>query len=170
MQASGSIRCIPKPFPDSIIGTDARIRLYLASSSMRWAFNVCSIDLYNIQYSIYLYRIYSSVALIFLLFSSENKIKDILKEAMQKGYIESRLILLVLVGVAGSGKTLKELLQQIRSCSGSGKLLDVDWVYIVDSGGQPQFREMLPHFMYDSSAFIMMQKLNESLRKKTRGG
>ena len=60
-----------------------------------------------------------------------------------------------------------ELLQQIRSCSGSGKLLDVDWVYIVDSGGQPQFREMLPHFMYDSSAFIMMQKLNESLGTAT---
>ena len=60
-----------------------------------------------------------------------------------------------------------ELLQQIRSSSGSGELLDVDWVYIVDSGGQPQFREMLPHFMCDSSAFIMMQKLNESLGTAT---
>ena len=56
-----------------------------------------------------------------------------------------------------------DLLQKINSSSGSGKLLDVDWVYIVDSGGQPQFREMLPHFVHDSSAFIMMQKLNESL-------
>ena len=60
-----------------------------------------------------------------------------------------------------------ELLQQIRSSSGSGELLDLDWVCIVDSGGQPQFREMLPHFMCDSSAFIMMQKLNESLGTAT---
>ena len=57
----------------------------------------------------------------------------------------------------------QDLLQNIGSSCGSGKLMDVNWIYIVDSGGQPQFREMLPHFMHDSSAFILMQKLNESL-------
>ena len=56
-----------------------------------------------------------------------------------------------------------DMLEKISSSSCSGKLLDVDWVYIVDSGGQPQFREMLPHFVRDCSAFVMMQKLNESL-------
>ena len=60
-----------------------------------------------------------------------------------------------------------DFLQQIGSSSGSGKLLDVDWVYIVDSGGQPQFREMLPHFIRDCSAFVMMQKLNEKLGSTT---
>ena len=60
-----------------------------------------------------------------------------------------------------------DLLQQIRNSSGTGSFFDMEWVYIVDSGGQPQFREMLPHFMYDSSAFVMMQKLNESLRSTT---
>ena len=61
----------------------------------------------------------------------------------------------------------RDLLQQIHNSSGTGSFFDMDWVYIVDSGGQPQFREMLPHFMYDSSAFLMMQKLNESLRSTT---
>ena len=56
-----------------------------------------------------------------------------------------------------------DMLEKISSSLGSGNLLDVDWVYIVDSGGQPQFREMLPHFVRDCSAFVMMQKLNESL-------
>ena len=26
-----------------------------------------------------------------------------------------------------------------------GKLMDVDFLYLLDSGGQPAFREMLPH-------------------------
>ena len=56
-----------------------------------------------------------------------------------------------------------DMLEKISSSSGSGKLLDINWVYIVDSGGQPQFREMLPHFVRDCSVFVMMQKLNESL-------
>ena len=43
------------------------------------------------------------------------------------------------------------------------KLMEVDFVYLLDSGGQPPFREMLPHFVKHSSAIVLMQKLNERL-------
>ena len=45
----------------------------------------------------------------------------------------------------------------------SRKLMDVDFIYLVDSGGQPPFREMLPHFVQKASAIVLMQKLNERL-------
>ena len=45
----------------------------------------------------------------------------------------------------------------------SRKLVDVDFIYLVDSGGQPPFREMLPHFVQRASAIVLMQKLNERL-------
>ena len=43
------------------------------------------------------------------------------------------------------------------------KLMDVNFIYMLDSGGQPPFREMLPHFVQQASAIVLMQKLNESL-------
>ena len=45
----------------------------------------------------------------------------------------------------------------------SQKLMDVDFIYLVDSGGQLPFREMLPHFVQKASAIVLMQKLNERL-------
>ena len=57
----------------------------------------------------------------------------------------------------------QKLMQRISKSSGCKKLMEIDFVYILDSGGQPPFREMLPHFVYESSAFVLMQKLNESL-------
>ena len=45
----------------------------------------------------------------------------------------------------------------------SQKLRDIDFIYLLDSGGQPPFREMLPHFVQQSSAIVLMQKLNERL-------
>ena len=44
-----------------------------------------------------------------------------------------------------------------------GKLMDVDFLYLLDSGGQPAFREMLPHFVQKAAAIVLMMKLNESL-------
>ena len=44
-----------------------------------------------------------------------------------------------------------------------GKLMDVDFFYLLDSGGQPAFREMLPHFVQKAAAFVLMLKLNERL-------
>ena len=43
------------------------------------------------------------------------------------------------------------------------KLMDVDFLYLLDSGGQPPFREMLPHFVQKADATVLMLKLNERL-------
>jgi len=51
----------------------------------------------------------------------------------------------------------------ISQPSGSRKLLEVDWAYIVDSGGQPQFHEILPAFIHYASACVFITKLNEPL-------
>ena len=44
-----------------------------------------------------------------------------------------------------------------------GKLMDVDFLYLLDSGGQPPFREMLPHFVQKADTIVLMLKLNETL-------
>ena len=63
----------------------------------------------------------------------------------------------------------QELLKKLKSSSTSqtkrGKLLDVDWIYIVDSGGQPQFREMLPILVKMATACVLTLKLNVPLGK-----
>ena len=57
----------------------------------------------------------------------------------------------------------EKLVDLISQSSGSKKLLDVDWVYIVDSGGQPQFHEILPAFIRYASACVFVTRLDESL-------
>ena len=41
--------------------------------------------------------------------------------------------------------------------------MDMDFLYLLDSGGQPPFREMLPHFVQKADATVLMLKLNERL-------
>ena len=47
-----------------------------------------------------------------------------------------------------------------------GKLLDVDWLYLIDSGGQPQFREMLPVLVHMATACVLTLKLNKPLNEQ----
>ena len=49
------------------------------------------------------------------------------------------------------------------STSTNEKLMDMDFLYLLDSGGQPAFREMLPHFVQKAAATVLMMKLNERL-------
>ena len=58
-----------------------------------------------------------------------------------------------------------ELIKKINKPSTTiiQNLMNVDFIYLLDSGGQPPFREMLPHFVQHASAIVMMQKLNERL-------
>ena len=57
----------------------------------------------------------------------------------------------------------KDFLDLIGHSSGSKRFLDVDWVYVIDSGGQPQFNEILPIFIRNTSAVIFTLKINEKL-------
>ena len=60
----------------------------------------------------------------------------------------------------------QELIDLIATSSSSKKLLDIDCVYLIDSGGQPQFAEILPIFIRSASAAIFVSKLNEELGKR----
>ena len=58
-----------------------------------------------------------------------------------------------------------DLLEKMKDSSTDiiGKLMDVNMLYLLDSGGQPPFREMLPHFVQKAAAIVLMLKLNERL-------
>ena len=62
---------------------------------------------------------------------------------------------------------LRDKLRKIKSVTTSRtknvQLMNVDWIYIVDSGGQPQFREMLPILVQIATACVLTLKLNEPL-------
>ena len=44
-----------------------------------------------------------------------------------------------------------------------GKLQDMTWVYLIDSGGQPQFHELLTAFVRNASIGIFVHKLSDRL-------
>ena len=46
---------------------------------------------------------------------------------------------------------------------GSVELFEVDWVNIIDSGGQPPFHELMPFFIHSPSAALFTFKLSEAL-------
>ena len=70
----------------------------------------------------------------------------------------------VFLGALKEMKIDSELIEKINKPSTTvQKLIDVDFIYMLDSGGQPPFREMLPHFVQQASAILLMQKLNERL-------
>jgi GTPase SAR1 family protein len=60
-------------------------------------------------------------------------------------------------------ESVKQLLHMISQSNGSVELLRREWVYIIDSGGQPQFHELLPTFVRHVSAVAFFVKLNETL-------
>ena len=57
----------------------------------------------------------------------------------------------------------QKLLKLIDKASASSKIPRFEWVYFVDSGGQPQFHEILPVFLKGASICIYVQKLSERL-------
>ena len=71
----------------------------------------------------------------------------------------------VLLKEACEGK-LEELAGLVRTSFGSKKLFDVDWLYIVDSGGQRQFHEILPAFLQHPAMCIFVSKLSEMLSQR----
>ena len=68
---------------------------------------------------------------------------------------------------AAESRLYQDILNALKSGGPSAKaLLDVDWIYIVDSGGQPQYREMLPVLVKSATACVLTVKLNEPLDKR----
>ena len=65
-----------------------------------------------------------------------------------------------------SAATETEFASLIERSSGTEAHLEVNLVHITDSGGQPQFHEILPVFLRRASIYIFVTKLSESLDEK----
>ena len=59
--------------------------------------------------------------------------------------------------------TEEELLKLLQQAPSSVPVLRFEWVYFIDSGGQPQFHEILPVFLKGASICIFVHKLSETL-------
>ena len=57
----------------------------------------------------------------------------------------------------------KELVQLVERSKGSKRFLELQWIHFIDSGGQPQFHEVLPAFIRNTTATIFVMKLSERL-------
>ena len=63
-----------------------------------------------------------------------------------------------------SGCTTREdILQLMEEHAGSDELMRLHWIYFVDSGGQPQFYDLLPAFVKNKSVILLVTKLSERL-------
>ena len=63
------------------------------------------------------------------------------------------------IAKAELGKTIR----QIATTSGTQQVLDCDWIYLIDSGGQIEFLEVLPAFLQHISVCLFVTKLSEML-------
>ena len=57
----------------------------------------------------------------------------------------------------------KELVQLVEKSRGSKRFFELQWIHFIDSGGQPQFHEVLPAFIRNTTATIFVMKLSERL-------
>ena len=53
--------------------------------------------------------------------------------------------------------------QLSKERKGPQKLLEATWIHLLDSGGQPQFIDLLHMFMRDNSLYVIVMKVTESL-------
>ena len=56
-----------------------------------------------------------------------------------------------------------ELVQVVERSKGSKRFLELQWIHFIDSGGQPQFHEVLPAFIRNTTATVFVMKLSERL-------
>ena len=59
---------------------------------------------------------------------------------------------------------VKQMLDLVNASKGSVELFRQKWLYVIDSGGQPQFHELLPTFIHHVSAAAFFVKLNEEFK------
>ena len=57
----------------------------------------------------------------------------------------------------------QELVKLVEKSQGSKRFLELHWIHFIDSGGQPQFHEVLPAFIRNTTATIFVMKLSERL-------
>ena len=62
-----------------------------------------------------------------------------------------------------SPTTEEDFVALIDNSSGSEPIMEVNLIHLVDSGGQPQFHEVLPAFLRRRSAYLFVTDLSENL-------
>ena len=60
-------------------------------------------------------------------------------------------------------KVEEQLVPYIANTKDAVPVLDVDWIYFIDSGGQPQFHQLLPAFMHHTNLNIFVLRLCDTL-------
>ena len=61
---------------------------------------------------------------------------------------------------------LKEIKKVIPYADTSADLFDLEWLYLIDSGGQPQFSDILPFLFHHQSLHIVVLRLTDGLNVK----
>ena len=64
---------------------------------------------------------------------------------------------------ASDSSSKQELVRVVERSQGSKRFLKLQWIHFIDSGGQPQFHEVLPAFIRNTTATIFVMKLSERL-------
>ena len=57
----------------------------------------------------------------------------------------------------------QELVQLVEKAQGSKRFLELQWIHFIDSGGQPQFHEVLSAFIRNTTATVFVMRLSERL-------
>ena len=63
---------------------------------------------------------------------------------------------------------LDKTTRQIAATSEPQQLLDCDWIYLIDSGGQVEFLEVMPAFLQHTSVCLFVTKLSEMLSERPK--
>ena len=63
---------------------------------------------------------------------------------------------------------IQKLVSAIAKSPGSRKFLDAKWIYLVDSGGQSQFHDLLPLFLQKPTITVFVAKLSERFDQRPR--
>ena len=56
-----------------------------------------------------------------------------------------------------------QIVRLVERSSGSKKFFEIQWINFIDSGGQPQFHELLPAFIQNTTVTMIVLKLSERL-------
>ena len=68
-----------------------------------------------------------------------------------------------------SSETIKSIREQlVEQVEPSSELFDVDWMHLTDSGGQPQFLDILPLLYRNESLHIVVTRLDKGLDNKPK--
>ena len=70
--------------------------------------------------------------------------------------------------ITSNSEAMRSIKEQLPKVKPSTELFDVDWIHLLDSGGQPQFLDVLPLLFRNESLHIVVIRLTEGLDDKPK--